>query len=232
MSAAAATKQIPGALIFLHGLGDSPSGWSHLQRSLAQLRPRLAELTYIFPAAPMVAISINGGARMPGWFDLLEWPVSVGDPEDEAGLKAAVTQLHDEISKLEESGVPKSRIVVGGFSQGAAVALLAAYHAGVQQPNSSPLAGVVALSGWLTMTNDLQVFKDIAKHTPCWWGHGTYDDKVLYAQQAFGAGKLKEHKVNVSTTSYPMGHESCAEEMDDLAAFLDETLFGAEQSEL
>lgn len=233
MSQSSTTKR--GALIFLHGLGDTPRGWSSLQNRLPQLRPRLAQLEYVFPAAPTVAISINGGARMPGWFDLFEWPVSVGDPDDREGLARAVRQLQDEVESLEQAGIERNRIVIGGFSQGAAVALLAAYHAGVrkqpQAANQDPLAGVVALSGWLTLVSEIQV-SDLDKRTPCWWAHGKYDDKVLFNQQAFGAGKLQEHGINVSTMGYPMGHESDPQEIRDLAEFLDNLLFGSEKSEL
>lgn len=55
------------ALIFLHGLGDTPAGWSSLQFSLPQLQPRLSQLEFVFPPAPIIPISINGGATMPGW---------------------------------------------------------------------------------------------------------------------------------------------------------------------
>jgi lysophospholipase-2 len=236
MSKSSTTKQ--GALIFLHGLGDSPSGWSSLARTLPMHKPRLSQLEYVFPAAPTVAISINGGARMPGWFDLYDWPVSVGDKDDAQGLQASVTQLQDEIESLEKAGIPRDKIVIGGFSQGAAVALLAAYHAGAVKRRSdeatettNALAGVVALSGWVTLANELSV-SNAAKKIPCWWAHGSYDDKVLFNQQAFGSNKLKEHGVNVSTVNYPMGHESNPEEIKDLAEFLDNTLFGRETSEL
>jgi len=63
-------KQGPAALIFLHGLGDTPAGWSSLEDALPRLRPNLKEVRYVFPAAPMQQITINGGATMPGWFDV------------------------------------------------------------------------------------------------------------------------------------------------------------------
>jgi hypothetical protein len=56
------------AIIFLHGLGDSPDGWSTIAEALPNLRPSLAKLdiTYVFPPAQMVAITVNGGEKMPG----------------------------------------------------------------------------------------------------------------------------------------------------------------------
>ena len=58
------------AVIFLHGLGDSPDGWASLTEALPELRPSLAQLdiTYVFPPAQMVAITVNGGEKMPGRF--------------------------------------------------------------------------------------------------------------------------------------------------------------------
>jgi lysophospholipase-2 len=221
------TTKKRGALIFLHGLGDGPHGWKALQRQLPALRPRLAQLEYIFPAAPVIPISINGGSRMPGWFDLYDWPISVGAQDDRDGKQAAVQQIEAIIDQLEKDGMDRSKIIVGGFSQGGAIAMLTAYHNALSSHSDRPaLGGVVALSGWLTMTDTL-VVSETAKQIPCWWGHGTYDDKVLFKHQAFGARKLNDMGVNiVITEQYEMGHESDREEKIALAEFLDRTLFG------
>lgn len=63
MSASAAgTKSPPGALIFLHGLGDTPAGWEDtIQEELPRIHPQLSHLIYRFPHAPTIPISINGG---------------------------------------------------------------------------------------------------------------------------------------------------------------------------
>ena len=68
MSTSASSSSKKGALIFLHGLGDSPAGWSHLAQMLPSMKPKLGEITYVFPPAPTVAITINGGMTMPGWY--------------------------------------------------------------------------------------------------------------------------------------------------------------------
>lgn len=220
------------ALIFLHGLGDGPRGWSMLQQQLPALQSRLANLHYIFPQSPEIPISINGGRRMPGWFDIYEWPIQVGDPDDRTGKLAAVAQMEREIVKLEQQGIPRSKIVIGGFSQGGAIALLTAFH---KESSSTrpPLAGCVSLSGWLTLTNDFDDDTELTnKDTPLFWGHGQYDDKVVFAQQKYGVEKLSHAGVaNLQFQSYPMGHESCAQELRDLADFLDETLFGKDDDD-
>jgi predicted esterase len=220
-----------GALIFLHGLGDTPSGWSSLQRQLPLLEPRLANIRYVFPHAPTIPLSINGGMRMTGWFDLYEWPISIGDPDDKVGKLAAVEQIETAINNLEsEFGIDRSKVVVGGFSQGGAIALLSAYH-NVNSANDKPLAACAVLSGWLTLVNEINI-SDNNKKTPCFWAHGQYDDKVLFNHQKFGVDKLVEQGVSVDSYQYPMGHESDPDELKKFATFLDKVFFEDKKSEL
>lgn len=110
---------------------------------------------------------------MPGWFDLFDWPIGVGAKDDKEGKVAAAQQIEQTVEKLEQDmGIPPSRVVVGGFSQGGAVALLAAYHRRTQ--GKVPFAGCVCLSGWLTLKDDLKVTDEVAKATPLLWGHGQW----------------------------------------------------------
>ena len=150
---------------------------------------------------PSIAIT---KARMPGWFDLYDWPVEVGATDDKLQKMQGVRLIEQEVAKLREKGIDK--IVVGGFSQGGAVALLAAYH---QEANMSgvKLAGCASLSGWLTLTEELQVPEE-SKEIPLFWAHGEYDDKVLFGHLAYGIEKLKKQGVKtVESKQYPIGHE-------------------------
>lgn len=212
-----------GALIFLHGLGDGPSGWSSLEQMLPSIKPRLSNLKYVFPPAPIIPISINGGERMPGWFDVLDWPIGLSARDDKDGNLAAVAQIQKEVERLEKEGIARNRIVVGGFSQGGAIAILTAYR-----NEQEPLAGCAALSGWLTLGDELKI-SDNAKKTPLFWGHGQFDDKVLFEQQAHGVKLLEEQGVAVQAKSYPVGHSSHPDEMDAFANFLDNLLYGDEE---
>jgi len=235
-AAASSSKNVQkAALVFLHGLGDTPAGWSDLKHQLPKLYPRLSNLVYSFPAAPTVSITINGGAEMPGWFDLYDWPIAVGSKDDEEGLFRSMQQIEEEIQKIEtKEGIPRERIVIGGFSQGGAVALLTAYY---NNSNKKPLAGCVALSAWLTLCgdkNDMSSFvKENVKNTPLFWGHGTFDDKVLFEQQMFGVHKLAEvtDNNNIETADYPIGHSSHPKEMEDFAKFIDKILFDNENND-
>ena len=134
---------------------------------------------------------------MPGWFDLFDWPIAVGAKDDREGKIAACEQIEKTVENLEKDlGIPPSRVVVGGFSQGGAVAILAAYHRRTQ--GKVPFAGCVVLSGWLTLKDELKISEEVGKSTPLFWGHGQYDDKVLFEHQAHGVGMLREQGVDVT----------------------------------
>lgn len=228
MSTSASTsKPAPAALIFLHGLGDTPAGWSSLENQLPQIDSNLSNLHYVFPPAGEIPLTINGGMRMPGWFDLFDWPIGVGAKNDEEGLKRSVEQIQDCVKDLEAKGLTKDRIVIGGFSQGGAVALRAVYHSSENSDSSgsgSGYAACVNLSGWLTFEETNQVSDQI----PLFWGHGSFDDKVLFEQQAHGVNKLLELGVKeVKDSSYSVGHSSHPQELVDFAKFLNEVLFGS-----
>jgi lysophospholipase-2 len=204
-------------------LGDTPAGWSSLEQILPSIKPRLKAVKYIFPPAPIIGITINGGMEMPGWFDVLDWPIGISARDDKAGKLNAVEQVEREVAKLEQEGITRNRIVVGGFSQGGAVALLTTYYRDVKD---RPYAGCVALSGWLTLREEFKV-PELAKTTPLFWGHGQYDDKVLFEQQGHGIQILSEQGVSsISSGSYPVGHSSHPDEIDALASFLDDLLYG------
>jgi len=241
-TAATTSSKYRGALIFLHGLGDTPSGWSQLEHSLCKIKPRLdpTQIKYVFPPAPTQSLTINGGAQMPGWFDLYDWPIGVGSQDDRDGLMKSIQQIQSVVTKLNvEDNIPSNKIVIGGFSQGGAVALLTCYHKAQEQEQvqvQHKFAGCVGLSAWLTLPKEVVDSSssssnddDVRKEIPLFWGHGTYDDKVLFEQQQFGIEKLTNEfglpYNKITSTQYPMGHESCQKETKDLAEFVDRVLF-------
>lgn len=226
-SSAQESTSRPAALIFLHGLGDSPAGWASLQNVLPSLKPSLSKLQFVFPKAPDIPLSINGDMVMPGWFDLYDWPIGVGSRDDKEGKMKAVNQIESVVTNLikESAGtLDRDRIVIGGFSQGGAVALLSVYQ---KHCETKPFAGCVALSGWVTLKEEMgaNLKSSTCAKTPMFWGHGEYDDKVLFEQQKYGVGFLKENGVSVDHQHYPMGHESHPQEMQAFADFLDRILF-------
>lgn len=102
---------------------------------------KTANMKVICPTAATIPVTLNAGYRMPSWFDLKT--LDINGPEDEAGILRATENIHSLISTEIKGGIPSNRIMLGGFSQGGALAL----HAALTFPQ--PLAGVMALSCWL-----------------------------------------------------------------------------------
>jgi lysophospholipase-2 len=79
----------------------------------------------------------------PSWFDL--YSLDSSGPTDEEGIKKARNLVHQMISDEEKAGIPANRIVIGGFSQGGALALLSGLT------YSKPIGGILAFSCWIPM---------------------------------------------------------------------------------
>ncbi|MBV8063742.1 MAG: carboxylesterase, partial [Nevskia sp.] len=124
------------AVIWLHGLGADGSDFVPIVPEL-RLPPGLAA-RFIFPNAPVRPISINGGMPMRGWYDILS--LTRLDQQDESGIRASAATVQGWLDQQAAAGIPRSRTVLAGFSQGGAIAL----HAGLRQAES--LAGILALS--------------------------------------------------------------------------------------
>ena len=159
---------MPPTIVWVHGLGDSGSGWAHLKNEL-----RLPGVEYILPDAPDNPVSCNNGARMPSWMDLAKIPVAMGDKNDVEGLKASAAIIHRQIDAALAKGTASQDVVIGGFSQGGAMAL----YAGYTYPQT--LAGVVVFSGWapLQAADEVTFMGEVRAganaNTPAFVAHGT-----------------------------------------------------------
>lgn len=161
---------------------------------------------------------------MPGWFDVYDWPIGIDAKDDPRGLALSVKRIEQIVDQLkEDEGIDPSRIVIGGFSQGGAVALMAAYNR--RKKDAIPFAGCCVLSGWLPMKDYLDVSESTANATPLFWAHGQHDNKILFEQQIIGVKKLKSVGVDVTAKAYSVGHESANfEEIEDMAEFIERVL--------
>jgi len=192
----------------LVGLGDTGAGWEHLKSELG-----ISGVNYLHPDAPTNPVSCNGGFKMTSWMDLDDIPVTLQLRDDEAGLKASSKIIHDLIDKAVAQGTPSTSIIVGGFSQGGAMALLAGYS------YHQPLAGVVCFSGWPALKESLveRVKGSANAATPAFIGHGTADGVVLPECGARASELLKEVGVPVTFNTYErMAHSSCGPQMAEL----------------
>src|SRR5689334_880975 len=153
----------------MHGLGASNHDFDPIIPEL-----RAPFLRFVFPAAPVRPVTINGGFRMPAWYDIL----SLDNPplrEKEADVREAALQIQQLIERERERGVPPEQVVLAGFSQGGAMAL----HVGLRA--AEPLAGVLVLSAYLLLPRHFDAERTPAgAATPYLFAHGRFDPVVPF----------------------------------------------------
>ncbi|KAH7343877.1 Phospholipase/carboxylesterase [Rhizoctonia solani] len=221
-SAAAALKSIivppraphTATIIFSHGLGDTGDGWKPVATMLASQFPYAK---WILPHAPVRPITINGGLEMPGWFDLYSLGKS-DDQEDEEGILKSSALIKELVEAENAAGIPNERIVIGGFSQGAALSLVHGLT------TEKKYAGLAILSGWFPMRNRLQsLLSSNAASTQIFWGHGTSDGVVPYKFGQLSVQHMQKNLnfANIQFNSYKgMAHSADQQEIADLGAWL------------
>lgn len=203
------------AVIWLHGLGADGSDFVPIIPELG-LAPD-AGIRFIFPHAPLRAVTCNGGYVMRAWYDV--YSLSQLDREDAAGLVEARAMIEQLIAREAQRGIPAARIVLLGFSQGGAVAL----HAGLR--HAQRLAGIGALSTYLPLHKTLAEEASATNaRTPIFMAHGRYDAVVSYTLGERSRDVLKSMDYAVAWHAYPMEHSICPDEIDDLALWLRERL--------
>lgn len=199
------------AVIWLHGLGADGHDFPPIVSELG-LDPAL-DIRWVFPHAPSIPVTINGGMVMPAWYDIRGVDFHVR--HDERGIRRSAAQLVRLIEREHARGVPAERIVLAGFSQGGAIAL----HVALRHP--ARLAGLVALSTYLVLPEAVASERDPANQAlPVFQAHGTLDPMVLYARGDATCERLLELGYAVEWHEYPMAHEVCAEEIEDLGRWL------------
>lgn len=208
-------NKFKSAIVFMHGLDDSPSGW---QESIEWLGGKIGGCQAVCPAAPIATITKNKGVndKMTAWCDVYEpWPLTLLSRDDEKGLSQSVASIHAVLKQLEADGIPSHRIIVGGFSQGAAVATLATYR----YPNK--LGGCLNLSGWVPSRDSFASGVCAAnKDTPIFWAHGNTDEIIVCDLQKAGCDALRTAGIPVTDKQFPIGHTTSEDEFDAILKFL------------
>ncbi|WP_298970969.1 dienelactone hydrolase family protein [uncultured Psychrobacter sp.] len=208
-----ANKPIERAVIWLHGLGASGHDFEPVVPQLG-LDNDMA-VRFIFPHAPQIPVTINGGMVMPAWYDILE--MSLDRKIDVAQIEKSSQQIRDLIQREIERGVKPEHIVIAGFSQGGAVA----YHVALSYPQR--LAGLMTLSTYLA-TNDSLSYSDINKDLPILIEHGVQDPvvPVVLGQQA--QQLLTDKGYDVEFNTYPMAHQVCIPQIQNIGKWLNKVL--------
>ena len=199
------------AVIFLHGLGDDGHGWSDMVPALRL--PTALRVRFLFPHAPEMAVTVNGGYVMPAWYDLYDADFEAR--ADLAGVRMSRSHVEHLITRERQRGIAASRIVLGGFSQGGAVALFAGLR------HAERLAGIVALSTYLIDPPSLaQEAVEANRATPVFMGHGTQDEVVRLQWGRSSSKLLADAGWPVEWHEYEMPHSAVLEEIEDVGRFL------------
>lgn len=199
-------------VFFLHGLGDTGHGWAAGFEDIQE-----GYIKYSCPNAPIQPVTLNAGMRMPSWFDITS--LNFQGPEDEEGLKKSSNQLKTLIAEEEKLGIPAERIVIGGFSQGGAVALYTALTM------DKKIGGCIILSSWLPLHQKIKDEIKGNKSYPVFQGHGNADPVVNFNFGMMTSTELKKIFSNYTFNTYAgMGHSSSPKEMKDVKEFLQKAL--------
>jgi phospholipase/carboxylesterase len=204
-----ARGEAQGSVVWLHGLGADGHDFEPIVPLLG-----LADVRFVFPNAPARPVTINGGMVMPAWYDI----VSLGGPgpgERAPDVRHAARLIEALLEREERRGMPSSRIVLAGFSQGAAMAL----HVGIRYPRS--LLGIMVLSGYEVLPDGREAETSAAnKTTPMLFCHGTQDPLVAVerGRQAYRAHAHPERKAEWH--EFPIGHEVSPPEIEAIRRWL------------
>ena len=203
------------AVIWLHGLGADGNDFASLVPEL--VRHGCPAARFVFPHAPSIPVTINGGYVMPAWYDIMG--AQLTDRQDDRGIQKSEWAIQALIRNEVERGIAPERIVLAGFSQGCAMAL----HTGLRLPQR--LAGIVALSGYLPLADRFPSERHAANaHTPVFMAHGTEDPVVVVQRGEESRNALARLGHPVQWHTYPMPHSVHPREVADIAAFLRQVL--------
>ena len=206
------------AVIWLHGLGADGNDFAGLvpELDLDDCPP----IRFVFPHAPSIPVTLNGGYIMPAWYDILG--ANLVDQQDAAGIQKSEEAVIALIENQVARGIPFDRIVLAGFSQGCAMAL----HTGLRLPHR--LAGIMALSGYLPLADRFATERMQANaNTPVFMAHGTQDPVVVLARGEKSRDALVAMGHPVQWHTYPMQHAVHPREIADIATFLQQVLKNA-----
>ena len=202
------------SVIWLHGLGADGNDFVPI---VQELQLPQSGIRFVFPHAPMRAVTINGGFVMRAWYDIVSQDIA--RKEDELGLRQSQKMVEELIGREAARGVPANKVVLAGFSQGGVIALQTA----LRQPRR--LAGVMSLSAYLPLVQKIEQERHAANNDiPVFLGHGTSDNVVPLVLGKASRDQLIKMGYDVDWHQYPMAHSVCAEELQDLSAWFKRVL--------
>jgi phospholipase/carboxylesterase len=203
--------QPSASLIVLHGLGADGGDFVPVCEALDLAG--VGDVRFVLPNAPERPVTINGGYVMRAWYDILGTETT--RREDEAGLRESQALVEGLVARERQRGVAANRIVLMGFSQGCAMALMAGLR------HAERLAGLVGLSGYLPLALQTATERHPSNDgVPIFMAHGLHDDVIPIGRAVASRDALRALGHAVEWHDYPMPHSVCMEEIADLNRWL------------
>jgi len=208
------TQPNPDAsVIWLHGLGADGNDFAPI---VPELRlPESLAIRFIFPHAPSIPVTVNGGLIMPAWYDILE--MNIDRKVDTVQLMKSATNINDFVTRELHRNIKNRRIVIAGFSQGGAVAYQVALS------SEFPLGGLLAMSTYFATADSIKL-SDANKTIPIKIQHGTYDPVVPETLGQKATTQLIKLGYSVNYKNYPMEHAVCPQQISDISYWLQKIL--------
>ncbi len=203
----AAAQQNAPCIMLMHGLGASKEDLA----PLADFVDPEKQFRWVLPDAPVRPVTLNGGRPMRAWYDI--YGLGRDSGEDAAGMEHMATHLAA-LMEHEQQKAGNQPLILGGFSQGGAMALYLALH------HTCQVEAVLALSAYLPLRQTLPL-ADADQVTPIFWGHGRSDTVLPLEYMEIARDIMESLGYALSTHIYPMDHSICAEELVDARKFLD-----------
>ncbi len=196
-------------VIWLHGLGADGNDFAPIVPELHL--PAELSIRFIFPHAPTMPVTVNGGFVMPAWYDILE--MDIDRKIDITGLLESARAITAFVNRELERGIDSKRIIIAGFSQGGAVAYQVALS------HEKPLGGLLAMSTYFATADSIE-YSAANKTIPLRIQHGVHDPVVpeLLGQKA--TTQLIKQGYGVSYQNYPMEHSVCPQQIGDISEWL------------
>ena len=203
------------AVIWMHGLGADGNDFVPLVDELDFTG--MPAIRFVFPHANQIPVTINGGYVMRAWYDIVG--ADLVRREDEGGLRASQREIEALIAREQARGIPASRIVLAGFSQGCAMTL----QTGLRHPEA--LAGLLCLSGYLPLADKVEAERaDASLQVPIFMAHGRMDPVVPFQRAAQSRDALVALGYQVEWHEYMMQHSLCLDEVRDINGWLRKVL--------
>ncbi|MBV8665047.1 MAG: alpha/beta hydrolase [Burkholderiaceae bacterium] len=203
------------SVIWMHGLGADGNDFVPIVNELDL--SGCPGICFVFPHAPTMPVTINGGYVMRAWYDILG--TELVRREDENGLRNSQKLIEQLIADEKARGIPSERIFLAGFSQGCAMTL----QTGLRHPEK--LAGLLCLSGYLPLAGTITEERSSAnQHTPIFMVHGRADPVIPLMRAEHSRDQLQALGYNIEWHEYMMQHAVCMEEIEHIGAWFKKLL--------